>query len=96
MRLSERLRALIKSGIIHSFGDVEIYLFGSRTDDSLRGGDIDIAIKTDLPRTLFRRKKAEFFAYLIRRGYDLKIDLVPYNRDDPLLFEEISKNKILL
>ena len=96
MRLSERLRALIKSGIAHSFGDIEVYLFGSRTDDSLRGGDIDLAVKTDLPHALFRRKKAEFFAYLIRRGYDLKIDLVQYNRDNPLLFEEISKNKILL
>jgi len=96
VRLSKRLIAIIKEGIAYSFGESEVYLFGSRTDDTLRGGDIDLAVKTDLPYTLFRRKKAHFFAYLIRRGYDLKIDLVQYNKNDPLLFEEISKNKILL
>ena len=56
MRLSDRLKNLILSAVDSSFGDVQIYLFGSRVDDSRKGGDIDIALSVDMSKDEFRKK----------------------------------------
>lgn len=96
MRLSENIRQLLKSSIKESFGDVKVYLFGSRVDDKKKGGDIDIAIESDISREDFRRNKIKFFTSLIKKDFDLKVDLVKYTNDQSLLSKEIEKNKILL
>ncbi len=97
MRLSPRLIKLINSAKKESFGDVEIYLFGSRVNDFKRGGDIDLAIKTSVSRDIFRRQKAKFLAFLMRRDYDLSIDLVQFHKNmDELLYFEINQNKVKL
>ncbi|MDH4129048.1 MAG: nucleotidyltransferase domain-containing protein [Spirochaetota bacterium] len=44
MRLTVSEINTIKSSIYDEDDNAEIYLFGSRTDDSKRGGDIDILI----------------------------------------------------
>lgn len=48
MRLSEEERQAITSAILMFDENAEIHLFGSRLDDSKRGGDIDILIKSDV------------------------------------------------
>lgn len=95
MRLSETLKSSILKAIQGSFGNVEIYLFGSRTDDTKRGGDIDIAIRTDMTREHFRKHKIAFVSLLMRMGFDLKIDLVQYHDSmDTLLKSEIQNKGI--
>jgi len=97
MRLSDRMQKLIVDGIRKSFGDTEIYLFGSRTDESKKGGDIDIALALDINKNEFRRKKIQFKKYLFLKGYDLKIDLLQWNKNiDVLLQDEIKKNHLRL
>lgn len=96
MRLSNRIINIIQENIIKSFGNVSIYLFGSRTDDNKRGGDIDLAIDTSLSRQEFRKKKALFLSLLIRIDFDYKIDLVNFNTKDELLNKEIHQNNIKL
>ena len=97
MRLPERLKTTILHSIQDSFGSENVYLFGSRTDDTLRGGDIDIAIETSLQPGFFRAKRTHFYTNLLRKGYDLKIDLVQYNSHiDTLFKKEIDSNKIKL
>ncbi|MDD5158561.1 MAG: nucleotidyltransferase domain-containing protein [Sulfuricurvum sp.] len=97
MRLPETLKSSILKAIEESFGNVEIYLFGSRTDDTKRGGDIDIAIRTDMTREHFRKHKIAFVSLLMRMGFDLKIDLVQYHDSmDALLKSEICSNGIKL
>jgi len=96
MRLSNRIVKILNENIKKSFGDVNIYLFGSRTDDTKRGGDIDLAIDTNLTRQEFRKQKAKLLAMLTRIDFDYKIDLVDYNTKDKLLFHEIQKNHIKL
>ncbi len=97
MRLPETLKSSILKAIQESFGNVEIYLFGSRTDDTKRGGDIDIAIRTDMTREHFRKHKIAFVSMLMRMGFDLKIDLVQYHDSmDVLLKSEIKNQGIKL
>ena len=47
MRLDPKIRELIKKEVIDHLGsDVVIRLFGSRVDDTKKGGDIDLLIET--------------------------------------------------
>ena len=45
MRLTEHEIKMIKKAFKESFHDGKIYLFGSRVDNTKRGGDIDLYIK---------------------------------------------------
>lgn len=47
MRLSVSEKAALDTALDGIQG--EVYLYGSRTDNSARGGDIDILIFTDAP-----------------------------------------------
>lgn len=48
MRISEEERRAIINAILMFDENAEIHLFGSRLDDSKKGGDIDILIKSDV------------------------------------------------
>ncbi len=53
MRLSPSHRLALKSHFARELGaDCEVLLFGSRVDDGLRGGDVDLLVKS--PRVLPR------------------------------------------
>lgn len=47
MRLSPHEHICIKSTILKQNPITKVYLFGSRTDDTKKGGDIDILIISD-------------------------------------------------
>jgi len=48
MRLTPEARALIKQTVLSETGpDGEVSLFGSRVDDTRRGGDIDLYIESE-------------------------------------------------
>ncbi len=44
MRLTDNDKRAIKEAFFEIFEDGKIYLFGSRADDTKRGGDIDLYI----------------------------------------------------
>ena len=96
MRLANRLRDKIKKSALNSFGDVDVFLFGSRVDDTKRGGDIDIAVDVDLQPDEFRKNKIKFMVELIKLGFDLKIDVVPFKGTDKLLNDEVHKTALRL
>ena len=58
MRLSQKEQQEIKKTLKEIFGDVKIYIFGSRLDDSKRGGDIDIFLQIPKPIANKRAKRA--------------------------------------
>ncbi len=96
MRLTKRVIKIIEDNIKKSFGNVDVYLFGSRVDDSKRGGDIDLAIDSNITisKEEFRKKRAIFRANLIRIDFDYSVDIVDFNTKDELLYYEIRRNCI--
>lgn len=46
MRLTTQQTQAINNHVASVYGDANVYLFGSRVDDSARGGDIDLFIES--------------------------------------------------
>jgi hypothetical protein len=81
MRLSEFEISSIKTLAVHHFGkDVQVFLYGSRTSNVKRGGDIDLFIR-DTNGVQFKiRTKINFLTDLILQIGEQKIDVVLENR----------------
>ncbi|WP_084605145.1 nucleotidyltransferase domain-containing protein [Desulfonatronum thioautotrophicum] len=78
MRLTEQQQTAIKHTAKEFFGDgARVYLFGSRTDDTRRGGDIDLCIFPKDRQNLLQ-KKVKFLASLDRIIGEQKIDVILY------------------
>lgn len=56
MRLTNKELDIIKKEVISIFSESKIYLFGSRLDDSKKGGDIDLYIIPYNNEDAFRKK----------------------------------------
>lgn len=91
MRLSDSEICQIKRTTREVWGpNMEIFLFGSRTDDSKKGGDIDLFIDIrpeQDPRNIMLQK-AEFLSKLEILLGEQKIDLLvgtPYNNHLPII-----------
>jgi len=95
MRLSPYLKHKLKEASREAFANAKIILFGSRVDDSKKGGDFDLAIVGDIDKEDFKKAKVKFFKYLMLQDLDLPIDLVLYNRANTLLKKEIEKGEVL-
>jgi hypothetical protein len=75
MRLDEHTRTVIREAAKKFFG-VPVLLFGSRLDDTRKGGDIDLYLEADLPPEDVVRRELGMVAYIWRRIGERKIDLV--------------------
>lgn len=81
MRLSEFEIETIKSlAKLHFGSNVHVFLFGSRTKNQLRGGDIDLFIRNQEGEPLKIRTKIDFITDLILRIGEQKIDVVLENQ----------------
>ena len=74
MRVKKEQIDLIIKTVKSSIDDASVYLFGSRVDDSKRGGDIDIFLSTEKEVSL--SDKIAILARLERNGIERKVDLV--------------------
>ena len=95
MRLSEFEIETIKSlAKLHFGSNVQVFLFGSRTKNQLRGGDIDLFIRKQEGEPLKIRTKIDFITDLILRIGEQKIDVVLENpvTKDSNFFKTIYKN----
>jgi uncharacterized protein len=77
MRLSEFQIEAIKRLAKHHFGqDASVFLFGSRTDDLKKGGDIDLFVQNGNEAALTVEAKIHFLTELKKQIGDRKIDVV--------------------
>jgi len=86
MRLSQRYIEVIKKHFQQFFKNGEIYLFGSRVDDTKKGGDIDLYFVLKEHSNLFE-KKIKFLSRVKRELGEQKIDIV-FNTDSTRLIEK--------
>jgi predicted nucleotidyltransferase len=95
MRLSGRMLDGLESVVRKNFGDSAVYLFGSRACDEKRGGDIDVAIKTDLAKEEFKKKRLALQVMLAKIDFDVSVDVVQYaEKMDEVLKREIDTGGI--
>jgi predicted nucleotidyltransferase len=98
MRLSKKEIEAIKRSFAEIFGEGEIYLFGSRTDDTKKGGDIDLFL--ELPYTEryedLLQKRRRFKLKLYDRLGEQKIDVLIGGLVDSEILSEIRKSWVRL
>ena len=76
MRLKPHEIAAIKAAAAQAFGpDAVVRLFGSRVDDTRRGGDIDLHVET-IPTTDLGRREILFRRELWKQLDEMPIDVV--------------------
>jgi uncharacterized protein len=74
MRLSEYERTSIRDAVTNFIPDAQILLYGSRTDDAKRGGDIDLLILT--PNEVDLRTRLSMEARMWEKIGEQKIDIL--------------------
>jgi predicted nucleotidyltransferase len=75
MRLNDKEIKAITESFREIFNSGELYLFGSRTDDKKKGGDIDLYIRPVQLDNL-ASKKLDFLVRIKQRIGEQKIDVV--------------------
>jgi len=78
MRLSDQQCSVIRTAVADNFGaGANVWLFGSRVDDTARGGDIDLYIEaaTDNADEIVE-SKLQFLVTLHKKLGEQKIDVV--------------------
>mgnify|MGYP002631536743 CR=1 FL=1 len=91
MRLTNTEIFYIQEIFKEVFQKGEIYLFGSRVDDTLKGGDIDLFVSSN-NRDNYLEKKLDFLTLLKQKIGDQKIDLV-ISKDKNRLIEKEALTK---
>jgi len=91
MRLTIEEISSIKKVFIEVFKNGKIYLFGSRVDDTKRGGDIDLYIQTNVKEDILE-KKIRFLSILKEKLGDQKIDVI-ISQDKHRAIEQEAINK---
>jgi len=75
MRITNEEHQVISNTIHQADAEAMIYLFGSRVDDSAKGGDIDLLV---LSKKINLMDKLEILAQLHQRIGERKIDIAIY------------------
>mgnify|MGYP001560177528 CR=1 FL=1 len=77
MRLTPEARRVIKENVLDVFGpNATVRVFGSRTNDEARGGDIDLLVECGEPVRDRLRKTLTLTARLQSRLGDQRIDVI--------------------
>jgi predicted nucleotidyltransferase len=85
MRLTDHAREIIRNTTCEVFGpEARVRLFGSRTDDSQRGGDIDLLVELPVHDPDSRKKSLTLAARLQMRLGDQPIDILVLDPQTPL------------
>lgn len=88
MRLSSKQQQIVVQSIRHHLGaDARVWLFGSRVDDSQRGGDVDLYVET-VPNPLMTEIRCKV---QLQEALDLPVDLIVRQPDADAPIARIAK-----
>ncbi|MCK5715909.1 MAG: hypothetical protein KAH77_00355 [Thiomargarita sp.] len=101
MRLTQQEQQIIKDAVYDVMGThARVWLFGSRVEDSQRGGDIDLFIETEIQDPMTRmRQSSKLWTQLQLRLGEQQIDIVlstPESKYPKLIEQEARKTGICL
>lgn len=84
MRLTKHQQRAIREEVTRVFGqNANVRLFGSRVDDSARGGDIDLHIESSGTPAELLDRELQLHVRLLRRLGDRHIDVVVQGDQNP-------------
>jgi predicted nucleotidyltransferase len=88
MRLPPYIASTIKNRILESTPNADIFLFGSRVDDSAKGGDIDLLLITEekLPLVSINRIRR----LILNEIGEQKIDIVNFTKSMTHPFKSLA------
>ena len=86
MRIKKTQRKFLKQFIREYLPGSSVYLIGSRADDSLKGGDIDVLVIAD--RQLTTQEKRNIKIAFYKEFGEQKIDLISFKHDDESSFKD--------
>lgn len=95
MRISEHEAKTIHSTVREFLGEgAVVRLFGSRADDSKKGGDIDLYVETSNPVSARDQLRLQ---YKLSSLFDMRVDLLVKSADDKdePIFEIARKGMVL-
>ena len=88
MRVKTEHIKFLKRSIKKYLPDAAIYLIGSRANDELKGGDIDILVIDE--KVLSGQEKRNIKLAFYKELGEQKLDIVSTKRDDRSVFKEIA------
>ncbi len=88
MRLKQETVAHIRCAITSVLPDADVYLFGSRVDDTERGGDIDFMVLGT--RELTWQEKADIKRTIESLIGEQRIDIISYTHDASDPFKAVA------
>ena len=91
MRLTKSEISAIKNIILTVDPQAEVYLYGSRVDDTKRGGDIDLLV---MSRTIDFNKKITISSQLFNALDEQKVDLLIAS-DESEPFTRVAREKAI-
>jgi predicted nucleotidyltransferase len=93
MRLSPDIASFLKQTILVTIPESTVYLFGSRTDDNAKGGDIDLLILTEelVAKNLIRQIRVAF----IKKFGWRKLDLVNLTYSNDSSFRKLINSECI-
>lgn len=93
MRLSPQQISSIRVGVQQVLGDeARVYLYGSRTDDAKRGGDVDLLIEANAPVDQLVRARIKLE---LERTLNLPVDLLFANAAGSSAFVGIARSQAI-
>jgi predicted nucleotidyltransferase len=99
MRLDDKTREIIKSEVASQLGaEAVVRLFGSRVDDTQRGGDIDLLIESGRPLASRIQTECRLAARLFIKLGGRRVDVLikdPLKPRQPIYEQAISQGIIL-
>ena len=92
MRISEIEKTTIVNAILEKDRNAQIFLFGSRTDDFKKGGDIDILVQSDEIGLL---EMIKIKSTIFKNIPEQKIDLLISKSNEKNPFVDFISNQLI-
>jgi predicted nucleotidyltransferase len=88
VRVRDDQAQFLKQSISKYLPDGDVYLIGSRANDKLKGGDIDILVIAE--KELTGQDKRDIKLSFYKEFGEQKVDIVSIKRDEPSTFKELA------